>query len=127
MKLNNQQINALASKFFCELKEKYNEINEISRAEQVEKFRSNYNKGIDILNNNKFLASVEITISDDYSITLNRNESFEEYLDCYRIRDLVKRKQVPVTIDTLKNDIILATIDTSSIDEIMEVLVKKYK
>lgn len=128
MKLNKQQINALASKFYNELKEDYNRVNNVFRNEQLKKFKPDYEKGIKLLKNNLFLKSIYIEISNDYSAELKKDYTFKDFTDSYWVRNSLKdiERNIP-SIETITNDIILATIDSTSVDEIMKNLKQKYK
>jgi len=128
MKLNKQQIEALASKFYNELITEYNKINEVFRNEQLKKFKPDYEKGIKLLKNNLFLKSIYIEISNDYSAELKKDYTFKDFTDSYWIRNSLKdiERNIP-SIETITNDIILATIDSTSVDEIMKNLKQKYK
>ena len=128
MKLNNQQINALASKFFNELQLLNFEKNKKAREVEIENYRKIYDKAFSLFKENKFLESICIIITNKVSIAMSRNTSFQKFTENYKFSALLKSKTtLKTTVDDIKNDIILATIDTSSIDEIMEVLTKKYK
>lgn len=128
MKLNKQQINALASKFYNELKEDYNKVNNVFKEEQLKKFKPDYEKGVRLMKNNSFLESIEINISDKYSVKLERNDNFDDYISKYNFKNVIKNieRKIP-SIETIINDIILATIDSTSADEIMKNLKQKYK
>lgn len=128
MKLNKQQINALASKFYNELITEYNSVNEIFKKEQLQKFKPDYEKGIKLLKNNPFLNSINIDVSN-YAIQLGKKDSFENYINSYSFKTyLIKniKRDIP-SKETIINDIILATIDSTSVDEIMKTLKQKYK
>jgi len=128
MKLNNQQINALASKFFNELQLLNFEQNKKRREIEIESYRKIYDKAFSLFKENKFLESITITITSEVSVGISRNTSFQKFTENYKFSALLKSKvTLKTTVDDIKNDIILATIETSSIDEIMEVLTKKYK
>ncbi len=128
MKLNKQQINALASKFYNELKEDYNKVNNVFKEEQLKKFKPDYEKGIKLLKNNLFLKSIDIEIPDDKSAELKKDYTFKDFTDSYWVRNSLKdiERNIP-SIETITNDIILATIDSTSVDEIMKNLKQKYK
>jgi len=128
MKLNKQQIEALANKFYDELITEYNKVNEIFKNEQLKKFKPDYEKGIKLLKNNLFLKSIYIEISNDYSAELKKDYTFKDFTDSYWVRNSLKdiERNIP-SIETITNDIILATIDSTSVDEIMKNLKQKYK
>ena len=77
---------------------------------------------------NIWLTSISIDITNDYSAELRNNDSFEDYTDSYYFRNVIKdiKRNIP-TKETIINDIILATIDSTSVDEIMKTLKQKYK
>ena len=77
---------------------------------------------------NIWLTSISINITNDYSAELRNNDSFEDYTDSYYFRNVIKdiKRNIP-TKETIINDIILATIDSTSVDEIMKTLKQKYK
>jgi len=85
-------------------------------------------KGIKLLKNNSFLNSIKVYINDKNFVYLDKNYSFEEFLDDYSFSNIIKniKKEVPSKKDIV-NDIILATIDSTSVDEIMKNLKLKYK
>ena len=130
MKLNNQQITALAGKFYSELVEKTEKIKKEERTKLTEQFRANYNKGIKLLEKNDFVDNINISISKSKTATLTRNKSFESYINDWSIKNHLN-EQIGVgkepSVSNIKEDIILATIDTSSVEEIMKVLKEKYK
>jgi len=128
MKLNKQQIEALANKFYDELITEYNKVNEIFKNEQLKKFKPDYEKGIKLLKNNLFLKSIDIEIPDDKSAELKKDYTFKDFTDSYWVRNSLKdiERNIP-SIETITNDIILATIDSTSVDEIMKNLKQKYK
>lgn len=128
MKLNKQQIEALANKFYDELITEYNKVNEIFKNEQLKKFKPNYEKGIKLLKDNSFLKSIDIKIDADKSAELKKDYTFKDFTDSYWIRNSLKdiERNIP-SIETITNDIILATIDSTSVDEIMKNLKQKYK
>ena len=130
MKVNNQQITSLAGKFYSELVEKTEKIKKEERTKLTEQFRANYNKGIKLLEKNDFVDNINISISKSKTATLTRNKSFESYINDWSIKNHLN-EQIGVgkepSVSNIKEDIILATIDTSSVEEIMKVLKEKYK
>ena len=128
MKLNKQQLNALAKEYYNELKENYNKINKVFKEEQLKKFKPDYEKGIRLIKNNSFLESIEINISDKYCVKLDRNDNFNDYISKYNFRNVIKNieRNIP-SEETIINDIILSTINSTSVDEIMKNLKNKYK
>jgi hypothetical protein len=127
MKLNNNQINALASDFYKKLDDKYTEANQKARKIELEKFRSDYNKGIKFLKANTFINNLSIKISDNYTALLQINMSFEEYTKSHTFNYVIETKKVSIGLESIKRDIILSTIDAKSLDDIIEKLEEKYK
>jgi len=128
MKLNKQQINALASKFYNEFITEYDKVNEVFKNEQLKKFKPDYEKGIKLLKNNAWLNSININISETYVAQLDKNNTFEDFSNNYRFKYILKNitRKIP-SIAEITSDIILATIDSTSVDEIMKNLKQKYK
>lgn len=128
MKLNKQQINALANKFHNELKSEYNKINEVFKNEQLKKFKPDYEKGIKLLKDNSFLEAININLSNSDAVQLCRKDTFDDYISKYNFKNVIKsiKRNIPC-VETIINDIILATIDSTSVDEIMKTLKQKYK
>jgi hypothetical protein len=127
MNLNKTQIDALSDKFYNEITSKNEESNKLKRDKQLEKFRPNYLKGIKLLKDNSWLSSIDINISKSESVTLNSEESFEDYTSSWEFNSLIKDIDSEISKSDIKNDIILATIDSTSVEEIMNSLNKKYK
>jgi hypothetical protein len=126
MKLDKRQINALATSFYKEIKTKLNKTNKENYSKSLEKFRANYNKGVKILNTNKFIKELEICIGVNHYVDLKRNQSFENYTNAYSFRRMLE-KDIDFNISDIEQDIVLATIDSGSIEDIMKVLKTKYK
>jgi len=127
MKLNNQQVKALASSFYNEIKEKIAEEKIIERVKQLQKFKPLYEKGIKVLENNSFIRNIEVCLTKDKVCNLHREDSFESWVDNYSFNQLVKNKEKYVSLSSIEEDIILATIESSSIEEIKKILKNKYK
>jgi hypothetical protein len=126
MKLNKEQINAIAYEFYSKLEEENNKLNDKSIKEQQEKFRPAYNKGIKLLEKNDWLESIDI-LDQKIKISLSRGESFEDYLDNWNVRQVINHKSLTVSMKDIANAIILATIEANNLDEVMEVLKNKFK
>jgi hypothetical protein len=126
MKLNKEQINAIAYEFYSKLEEENNKLNDKSIKEQQEKFRPSYNKGIKLLEKNDWLESIDI-LDQKIKISLSRGESFEDYLDNWNVRQVINHKSLTVSMKDIANAIILATIEANNLDEVMEVLKNKFK
>lgn len=126
MKLDKKQINALAQSFYKEIQDKIEKANKDSREKQLEKFRPYYDKGIQILKNNKFIESIFINIGNGYSVELKSTNSFDEFTDDYSFDYVIKKRNNAIVSD-IENDIILATIDAKSVDDITKILKNKYK
>jgi acetone carboxylase gamma subunit len=126
MKLNKEQINAIAYEFYSKLEEENRKLNEKLIKEQQEKFRPTYNKGIKLLEKNDWLESIDI-LDQKIKISLSRGESFEDYLDNWNVRQVINHKSLTVSMKDIANAIILATIEANNLDEVMEVLKNKFK
>lgn len=125
MKLDKRQINALATNFYKEFKVKLDKTNKENKLKSLEKFRVDYNKGIKLLKDNKFLHSININIDQNNSVSLDKNKSFERYTNNYTFNDLLD-ENIKISISDIESDIILATIDSKSVEDIMKVLKSKY-
>jgi len=126
MKLDKRQINALAQSFYKEIKSKLDKANKEKRSKQLEKFRADYDKGLELLKDNKYLSSININISSHSAVNLSRNKSFDNYTGNYSFNELLD-KEVDIKLSDTERDIVLATIDSSSVDDIMKFLKNKYK
>lgn len=127
MKLNTIQINALAKKFYDEKQKEYDKANDEYKKKQLEKYRENYNKGMKILKDNPFINYITINVSRTDYATLQRNWSFEQYTNNYNIIHNFTKKNQSLSLIDIKNDIVIATIDAKSTEEIMNNLKLKYK
>jgi len=126
MKLNKTQISALANKFYGEIKGDIDKKNKEVRLKSIEKFRPDYNKGVELLKDNDFLSQIHIKISKDYSVHLNRKDTFESYTKAYNFNYILDKK-IEIKLSDIEQNIILATIDAQSIEDIMKTLKSKYK
>lgn len=129
MKLNKKQIETLAKKFYNEAIEVYNKQKLEEKLKQLEKYKPLYDKGIAVLNKNNFLASINISIpgKDSFEALLKRDFTFEEFISNYNFNYLVKSKLKSFSLNDIINDIVLATIDSSSVEDMMNTLKNKYK
>jgi len=133
MKLTNQQITALATKLYREVNlkiNKYNEnLNSDKEFEKWEKKNSNYR----VLYNNAVNACKAIIVNDelklfcDYYINSVSKKSTEEIDQIVRT---VYRRGLPlkqgIGLDTIKEDIVIETIDSENVDEMLEKITSKY-
>lgn len=130
-KLTNQQITALANKFYNEAKAKQELKNEAKKKELQKEYKPLYDKGIQLLKDNSILIkSINVIVSKNGNTTsLSVKETFDKWVDCYQIRIEIKNKlkEKTLNVDTIKEDIVLATIDSNSVEDIMNILNKKYK
>lgn len=129
-KLTNQQITALANKFYNEAKAKQELKNEAKKKEFQKEYKPLYDKGMDFLKNNSdLLYKVVINVGKGHTIGLQKNEKFDDWVDNWTIERLIKDKlkEKTLNVDTIKEDIVLATIDSNSVEDIMNILNKKYK
>lgn len=130
MKLNNTQINALAQSFRNELIENREEkINKL-REEKLKSFKTDFDKAQDILKRYSFLTEVSYYLNGkNYEVTVKRTNTFKSFSESWTVnnflRDIIKSK-IP-DLNTIKNEIILSTIDASSVEDIMKNLKKKFK
>lgn len=126
MKLDKRQITALASKFQYEINTNIDKYNKENKSKQLEKFRSDYDKGVKLLENNKYLSEIDIIIGKGYSVSLNRGKSFEKYTSSYSFNNVINKKD-EVRLSDIEQDIVLSTINSQSIEDIIKVLESKYK
>jgi hypothetical protein len=130
IKLTNQQTSALANKFYNEAKAKQELKNEAKKKELQKEYKPLYDKGIQLLKDNSTLIrQIDIILNKDTSVYLNLKQTFDQWIDNYTINRLIKDKlkEKTLNVDTIKEDIILSTIDSNSVDEIINILTKKYK
>lgn len=129
-KLTNQQITALANKFYNEAKAKQELKNEAKKKELQKEYKPLYDKGIKLLKDNSTLiGEVSIILDKFNSTSLNLNQTFDKWINNYTINRLIKNKlkEKTLNVDTIKEDIVLATIDSQSIEDILNILKTKYK
>lgn len=126
MKLDKRQISALADSFYKEIKPKIHKENEANRIKQLQKFKPDYEKGLKILQGNKFIKTISIDIGKNYQVELTRTKTFESYTGSYPFRYLIDDVK-SIDKSDIERDIVLATIDSSSVDDIMKFLKNKYK
>lgn len=128
MKLNNQQITALADKFRQELiKNK-----EVFEKEEIEKYYLSkkllFNASIKILEKNPFLNKVEVKLEKGYSNSINKDSKYNNWISTYNMANNLLGLKISVpTIEELKTNIVLATIESDSVEEIMGILKTKFK
>ncbi len=126
MNLNKTQIDALANKFYNEIKNKLSEKIEADKIKQLAKYKANYEKGIKLLKENLWLDKIEINLNKSYAATLRRTDTFEDYCEDWSFEKVIKISEKQISKNDIKNDIILATIDSTSVDDIMKILKTKY-
>lgn len=129
-KLTNQQITALANKFYNEAKAKQELKNETKKKELQKEYKPLYDKGIQLLkDNSSLLYKIHIYVNKTDCVGLQINDKFDNWVDNWTINALIKNKlkEKTLSVDTIKEDIVLATIDSNSIEDIMNILNKKYK
>jgi hypothetical protein len=127
MKLNKEQVSAIAYEFYSKLKEENDKLNKKLIKDQEEKFRPDYNKGIKLLEKNDWLDSVDISVAPGRSATVTKEKSFEKFLMDWDVQRLIETKGLDISLTDIKNSIVLATIEANNLDEVMEVLKNKFK
>jgi hypothetical protein len=128
MKLTGTQINALARSFYEKLEEKNKKEHSKKIEQEKLKHKDLYNNCMSILKKNDFLKELNTNITFgkvSTSLTIRRNSTFNSIFDNYAFRNAFE-KNLP-SIESIKQDIILATIDSKSVEDIMNSLNKKYK
>jgi hypothetical protein len=128
MKLNNAQITALADKFRKELLENKT----IVEKQEVEKYYKNkkplFISCLKLLQKNTFLTKVTVSLEKNYEASVTKESKYNNWINSYNmINNLINLKIVIPTIEEVKTDIILATIDAQSVEDIMKTLKSKYK
>jgi hypothetical protein len=130
MKLNNAQIKALADKFYNEIKVKQDKKDEDAKLAKLNSFKPLYDRAIKILNENSDLIyNINVKVNNNGNIvSLRKSETFKQWIDNYQFRNLCSSSlSKKLTIENIKQDIILATIDSQSVEDIMKTLKTKYK
>ena len=133
MKLTNQQVNALASKIYNEIRSEVKKYNDtLQTEEKFIKWRKR-NKYIEDILKDAIIACSNMVNNPQYKPILNYHfETIAEYglKDIeYKMKRIFKEtialKDYP-TETMLKNDIILSTIECDNLDDIIETIKKKY-
>ncbi len=57
---------------------------------------------------------------------MRRTDTFEDYCEDWSFEKVIKISEKQISKNDIKNDIILATIDSTSVDDIMKILKTKY-
>ena len=133
MKLTTQQINALASKIYNEIKEEVNNYNESLKSEEA------FNKWK--IKNPKYKQLLEKAVTvckavtdcniEGYTVDYNLSNiaSWTEKDINIELKDIFEAtldlKDYPVS-DILKNEIILSTIECDNLDDLINNIKKKY-
>jgi hypothetical protein len=125
MKLNKTQINVLANSLKKEIDIKLEKENLKAKELQRKSFSDLYEKGIKILKDNNILDTISLNVTKNTTARLNRKNTLKSWMTEWSFRNLLKIKSV--SIKEIEEDIILATIDSQSIEDIMKVLRNKYK
>jgi hypothetical protein len=127
MKLNNQQITALAEKFKAELIDNYNKLTIKEKEKIVLLYKPEFIAAKKILSKHSFINSITINLTKGYSASITKISTFDNWIGNYVLSNLCKTKNNFPLIEDIKNDIILATIDSASVEDIMKTLKQKYK
>lgn len=126
MKLTKQQIHALANKFRSELVEAINKNQEAEKENIYKKYKPLFIKVKKILANTKEINEINIKLTKNRSSSITRQCEENNWISSYVMDDLLKKSSIPY-IEDVTNDIILATIDAQSVEDIMKTLKQKYK
>lgn len=123
MKLTNQQANAVAEKIFNEVKTKALEKKALEIKKVEAEILKTFQKELKGLGNN--VRGIEVVYKDQ-RVEIRRSQHTDDfYVPEYNIRSFVKSWNV--NVDTIKNEIILATIDASDLQELIRVVLLKYQ
>lgn len=123
MKLTNQQANAVAEKIFNEVKTKALEKKALEIKKVETEILKTFQKELKGLGNN--VRGVEVMYKDQRVEIRRSLHTGDFYVPECNIRSFVKSWNV--SVDTIKNDIILATIDASDLQELIRVVSLKYQ
>lgn len=133
MKLTNQQINALASKIYNEIRSEVRKYNDTLQTDEkfIEWRRSN--EDIEEILKDAIIACSNVVNNPQFEIIANYHfETIAEYglKDIeYKMKRIFEKtlilKDYP-TENTLKNDIILSTIECDNLEDMIEAIKKKY-
>lgn len=122
MKLTNQQANAVAEKIFNEAKAAMiAKQNQQIRALKAELLKL-YKKELRILTSCNF---IEVVLPYGERFITFKNSNGTVNVSDWDCKQLLKHKSL--SIDTIKNEIILATIDASDLQELIRVVSLKYQ
>jgi hypothetical protein len=127
MNLNKTQIEALADSFRTTLLVNRKAVIDKEKEKIILKYKSLFEKSIELLKNNKFITQVRVNLDKGYTTEINLEDTLANFISDYTLNNLVKTDIEIPTLSSLKNDIILATIDSTSVEEIMNTLKLKYK
>jgi CTP:phosphocholine cytidylyltransferase-like protein len=128
MKLNNAQITALARKFKVELLEN----KKIIEKQEIEKYYKSkkpiFDSCIKLLQKNSFLTKVSVNLEKGYEGSINKDSKHDNWISTYSITNNILDLKIKIPeLDELKTEIVLATIDSQSIEDILNILKTKYK
>lgn len=129
MKLTKQQIDALASKVYQELSAKISKENDILRVKEKEKYKPLYEKTIKHLKENPFISSIRVKLDKGYiSCDTKTNTSFNDFLNHWSVNKMLESKlKKNILLDDIRRDITIATISSENLQDIENILKKKYK
>ena len=127
IKLNKQQINALANKFYNEKKNDIDKLNKEALNKSIVEYKPLFEKAQKVLKQNDFLRSVEVKLNNGYDTAITSSTTFKTFSEKWDVINSFKPKTIKLSLNNIENDIILATIDSISVDEIINSLKTKYK
>ncbi len=127
MKLTKLQIEALAESIVKEFEEKRGlEKNQLLE-KQLEDFKPTFNKSQEIFKKYPEVQSVNISYIDR-KIEIYRESKLLGFKNSWELKDIIKDKMKPrLTLGEVERAIILSTIDTKSVDEIIDKVKNKFK
>lgn len=130
MKLNNQQVSALADKIYDQIKkgiDKYNTL--LDKSCKFDKWKKDNTDIVDAL-------SRATTYCKIYAELVNITYSYNDFLQVSEIdvnkelkrvfKEGISYKKMPCSKDEIRQDIILDTIECDNLDEVITKLVDKY-